>query len=76
MSHYGIESVRYLGLKIWDIVPSNTKNCSSLNKLKNSIKPWKPNECPCSAFPGDFLSGELGEISVFFAVIVTIFCIC
>ena len=46
-THYGIPSTRYLGPKIWDMVPNNIKNCSSLNKFKNSIKSWKPNECPC-----------------------------
>ena len=46
-THYGIQLVRYLGPKIWDMVPNNIKNCSSLNKFKNSIKSWKPNECPC-----------------------------
>ena len=46
-THYGIQSVRYLGPKIWDMVPNNIKKCISLNKFKNSIKPWKPNECPC-----------------------------
>ena len=46
-THYGIQSVRYLGLKIWDMVQNNIKNCNSLNKFKNSIKSWKPTECPC-----------------------------
>ena len=46
-THHGIQSVRYLGPKIWDTVPNNVKNCSSLNKFKNSIKSWKPDECPC-----------------------------
>ena len=36
--HYGIQSIRYLGPKIWNMVPNNIKNCSSLNKFKNSIK--------------------------------------
>ena len=39
MTQYGIQSVRYLGPKIWDMVPNNVKNCSSLNN--------KPNECSC-----------------------------
>ena len=38
-TQYGIQSVRYLGPKIWDMVPNNVKNCSSLNN--------KPNECSC-----------------------------
>ena len=46
-THYGIQSVRYLGQKIWDMVPDNINNCSSLNKFKNSIESWKPNKCPC-----------------------------
>ena len=29
------------------MVPNNIKNCNSINKFKNSIKSWKPNECPC-----------------------------
>ena len=32
-THYGIHSIKYLGPKIWDMVPNNIKNCSSLNKF-------------------------------------------
>ena len=45
--HYGVHSVRYLGAKIWAMVPNNIKNCSSLNKFLKSIKSQKPNDCPC-----------------------------
>ena len=45
-NHYGIQSVGYFGAKLWDTVPNNIKNCSWLNKVKNSIKSWKSNECP------------------------------
>ena len=44
-THCGFQSVRYLGPKIWDMVPKNIKVCSTLNKFKNSIKSWKPNDC-------------------------------
>ena len=37
-TYYGIQLVRYLGPKIWDMVPSNIKNCSSSNKFKDNIK--------------------------------------
>ena len=30
-THYGIQSVMYLGPKIWDMIPNKIKNCSSLN---------------------------------------------
>ena len=42
-THFSIQSVRHLGPKL----PNNIKNVRSLNKFKNSIKSWKPNECPC-----------------------------
>ena len=37
-TYYGVQLVRYLGPKIWDMVASNIKNCSSLNKFKDIIK--------------------------------------
>ena len=43
----GIESILYLGPKIWDIVPIELKNAQSLNISKKSIRKWIPNSCPC-----------------------------
>ena len=45
--HYGLQSVRYLGLKIWELVPNNIKYSNSLSKFKKLVKPWKPEACPC-----------------------------
>ena len=42
--HYG---VRYLGPKIWELVPNNIKYSNSLSKFKKLIKSWKPETCPC-----------------------------
>ena len=41
-THYGIQSVKFLGPKIWDMVPQNIKNCKSLQELKRLIKVRKP----------------------------------
>ena len=41
-AHYGFHSVRYLGPKIWEFVPSNIKYSNSLPKFKKLIKSWKP----------------------------------
>ena len=41
------EIISYLGLKIWDIVPTELKNGQSLNSCKKSIRKWIPNNCPC-----------------------------
>ena len=46
-THYGIQSVRHLGPKIWNIVPQNIRESSSLNEFKSLIKFWKPDTCPC-----------------------------
>ena len=46
-THYGIQSVRHLGPKIWNIVTQNIRESSSLNEFKSLIKVWKPDTCPC-----------------------------
>ena len=46
-THYGIQSVRHLGPKIWNIVLQNIKESNSLNELKSLIKFCKPDTCPC-----------------------------
>ena len=33
--HYGLQSVRYLGPKIWELVPNNIKYSNYLSKLRN-----------------------------------------
>ena len=50
MTHYGIQPVRYLGPKTWDMEPNNIKYSSLLNKFKNRIKSRKPNKCPWRLF--------------------------
>ena len=46
-TRYGIQSVRHLGPKIWNIVPQNIRESSSLNEFKSLIKFWKPGTCLC-----------------------------
>ena len=46
-THYGIQSVKFLGPKIWVMVPQNIKNCKYLQEFKRLIKGWKPEACPC-----------------------------
>ena len=33
--------------RIWSLIPSNIKNCETLEKFKQKIKYWKPDNCPC-----------------------------
>ena len=45
--YHGTESTSNLGQKIWDLVPSNLKVITELDKFKKAIKQWKPDDCPC-----------------------------
>ena len=45
--NYGIESIRYLGPKIWESIPANIKEVDTIKCSKSGIKKWKPESCPC-----------------------------
>ena len=45
--YYGLQSVGYLGPKIWELVPNDIMHSNSLSKFKKLIKLWKPNACRC-----------------------------
>ena len=44
-NQYGLQSVKYLAPKIWELVPNNIKYSNSLSKFKKLIKSWKPQAC-------------------------------
>ena len=44
---YGTETLKFLGPKIWDLLPIDLKEMKSLPEFKFKIKSWKPNNCPC-----------------------------
>ena len=43
----GTESITNLGEKIWELVPQNMKEASSLSSFKNRVKKWIPQKCLC-----------------------------
>ena len=45
--NYGIESIRYLGPKIWESISANIKEVETIERFKSGIKKWKPESCPC-----------------------------
>ena len=47
-TRYGIDSISYLGPKIWDLVPAEIKECPTLNCFKQAFKAWIPVKCPCT----------------------------
>ena len=43
----GLETLRCLGPKIWDMIPFELRNVDSLPLFKEKIKNWIPENCPC-----------------------------
>ena len=43
----GSNSIRCFGPIIWNLIPEELKNITSLNILKKEIRRWKPKNCPC-----------------------------
>ena len=43
----GSNSIRYFGPIIWNLIPEELKNITSLNIFKKEIRRWKPKNCPC-----------------------------
>ena len=45
--NYGLETLRCLGPKIYDMVPNEIKASTSVHIFKTKIKNWIPTQCPC-----------------------------
>ena len=54
--HYGHDSLRYFGAKLWGILPENIKDSQNLVDFKHKIKSWMPTCCPCRLCK-DYISG-------------------
>ena len=47
---YGTETLSYLGPKIWNLVPSDIRDCATEQIFRQKIKKWKPDRCPCRLY--------------------------
>ena len=45
--HFGSETLSNVALKMWELVPEEIKKLESVASIKNAIKKWKPENCPC-----------------------------
>ena len=43
----GLNSLRYFGPIIWNLIPKEIKNCDTLASFESKIRQWRPNACPC-----------------------------
>ena len=46
--NYGLKSLRYLAPKIWNIIPLEIRNSSSLTEFTTNIKSWILKHYPCT----------------------------
>ena len=46
---YGIETVRFIGNKLWQILPPTLKSIPIIEKLKKGIISWRSNSCAIHA---------------------------
>ena len=44
---YGLKTISYMAPKIWNLVPKEMKQVTTLNEFKAKIKIWKLENCPC-----------------------------
>ena len=45
--HYGLNSLAYLGPRMWELIPNNMKRLESVEAFKSKIKGWVPENSPC-----------------------------
>ena len=45
--HYGEDSLRFFGYKIWELIPIEIKYVDDLLTFKRKIRNWAPKICPC-----------------------------
>ena len=45
--NYDLKALRYFGPKIWNIFPSDIKNCRTVREFSKKVKSWIPRNCPC-----------------------------
>jgi len=61
--HFGHDSLRYFGPKLWEIIPNDVKDSLTIEEFKLRIKKWTPIECPCRLCK--IYIGECGYVDIF-----------
>ena len=44
---YELQTISNMAPKIWDLIPKEMKQVTTLNEFKAKIKNWKLENCPC-----------------------------
>ena len=67
--------ISYLGRKIWNMVPEEMKQKSSLFAFKREIKQWVLNNCPCVDMQKLFTYYRVYLTPVLLLLFVVVFCL-
>ena len=43
---YGLQTISYMAPKLWNLLPKEMKQITTLNEFKPKIKSWKLENCP------------------------------
>ena len=46
-TQYGLNSIRYYGSKVWNMIPSELRDISNFEVFKSKIRQWEPIGCNC-----------------------------
>ena len=45
--HFGHDSLRYFGPKLWEIITTEIRGYQTLGDFKLEFKRWTPSQCSC-----------------------------
>ena len=62
-----------LGAKLWDLLPREIKNRSSLAVCKKKIRKWIPEKCPCKLCQTYLKMSVIFDFSQTFARLTVVF---
>ena len=46
-SHFGLNSLQYFALKVWNVGSPELKNLNNFEMFKSEIRKWEPTHCKC-----------------------------
>ena len=67
-SSFGLNYLKYLATKIWDIVPYEIKSVENLNSFKKKIRNGEPKGCNCR-LPKQYVHG-VGYVDSFYHIFI------
>ena len=76
--HYVLNSLAYVGPRIWELLPNNSKRLESVEAFKSKINGWIHENCPCRIckryiYQAGFIQIHLNRFYLFIHLFVYLF---